>query len=128
MDIIDVARNCILRMLRIDFDGSRVVVGPDETYQLVTNLNLDHPGVMAIGGRSIRELADIAADWLETEMRRPILRQEWIRDEFTRTRWILADTIETLMVSDSGNEKHREGIGPPDSTTQVPEPSSNTPL
>src|SRR5262249_49762336 len=35
IDLMDQEYNYILRMLRVDFDGSEMLAGPDETYQLV---------------------------------------------------------------------------------------------
>ena len=107
--------NCVLRTLRIDFDGIAVSFGPDETHQLVTDLDPARPGVSVMSGRPPAELALSAAIWLEQEMRRPIVRREWNRPTFQRREWLLADTGEGLVVSDSANAFRRDGLSPPGS-------------
>jgi len=113
---IDPDHNLVLRTLRIDFDGSAVQFGPDETHQFATDLDSARAGVYERSGQPVTELADAAADWLERELRRPIVRQEWHRPEFWRRQWVLADTGERLVWSDSANAKERPGLGPPDIT------------
>jgi hypothetical protein len=119
VDICDPSRNCVLQMLRIDFDGSGLALGPDETCQLVTDLDPARRGVVVLRDRPVAELAAAAADWLEREMSRPIVRLEWVRPGFTRTQWVLADTREGLVESDSANAARREALGPPDRTIPV---------
>jgi hypothetical protein len=124
VDICDPDRNCVLRMLRIDFTGRAVAFGPDETYQLVTDLDPRRPGVFIVEGRPEAELADAAGDWLEREMDRAIERQEWDGPGFWRRLWVLADTGERLVVSDSANNIQRPGLGPPDRVVTLPGPRS----
>jgi hypothetical protein len=114
VDIIDPSYNCVLRMLRVDYNGSALAFGPDETYQLATDLNPVRPGVVVLRDRPVAELAAVAAHWLEREMNRPIERQEWEGPEFNRTLWLLADTGEGLVARDSANAFRREGLRPPD--------------
>ena len=120
VDICDPERNGVLRMLRVDYDGSTLTFGRDETCQLATDLDPSRAGVIVMRDRSIADLAAAAADWLEREMSRPIVRHEWERPGFTRILWVLADTGEALVVSDSANAKSRDGLGPPDRTVPVP--------
>jgi hypothetical protein len=75
----DPAYNRVLRTLRVDFDGMAVWFGPDETHQFATDLDPARPGVSVLPGRPVTELAAAAADWLEREMWRPIVRHEWDR-------------------------------------------------
>lgn len=110
----DSEHNCVLRTLRVDFDGSTVWFGPDETHQFATDLDPSRRGVSVLSGRPVVELAAAATDWLEREMRRPIARYDWDGPGFRRRLWVLADTGESLVVSDSANARHREGLGPPD--------------
>ncbi len=119
VDIHDRQRNGVLRMLRVDYDGSALAVGPDETYQLVTDLDPARSGVVVWRDRPVAELAALAADWLEREMSRSVVRQEWLRPTFTHTRWLLADTGQELVWSDSANNGHREELGPPDRMISV---------
>lgn len=106
--------NCLLWTLRIDDDGVAVSFGPDETHQLVTDLDPDRPGVTVMTGRPVAEMVAAAADWMEREMRRPIERHEWDRPGVQRREWVLADTGEGLGVSDSANVGRRPELGPPD--------------
>jgi len=63
----------ILRTLRIDFEGRRVVLGEDETGQLVTELNPKRADVTVRedSGGTAEFFADVAADWVERELRAP---------------------------------------------------------
>jgi hypothetical protein len=117
---VDAEYNSVLRTLRVDFDGHSVVFGTDETHQLVTDLDPSRPGVELLRARPIQDLASAAADWLEREMKRPIVRHEWNRKDFTRRLWVLADTQEGLVVSDSSNATTRDSIGPPDRSVTLP--------
>lgn len=97
----DPAYNCVLRALRVDFNGSTVWFGPDETYQFATDLDPTRRGVSALSRRPVGELAAAAADWLEREMRRPIARHEWDQLDSRGVAprlWVLADTGEGLVV------------------------------
>lgn len=92
--------NCVLRTLRVDFDGATVMFGTDETGQFATDLDPARCGVSVLSGLTIPELATAVADWLEREMRRPIVRHEWdtldSRGVAPRL-WVLADTNESLV-------------------------------
>ena len=57
----------ISHTLRVDFDGTSLKYGYDETQQFVTELSPAH-GAKEATGRSPVELAGVAADWLEREM------------------------------------------------------------
>ncbi|MGA2498291.1 MAG: hypothetical protein ABSH20_11155 [Tepidisphaeraceae bacterium] len=58
----------VTRPLRADFFGSRLVLGDDETHQFVTELNAGLPGVTVVPTGAPEELAEIAADWLESQI------------------------------------------------------------
>jgi hypothetical protein len=116
---IDTERRCVLRTLRVDFDGVAVSYGPDETHQFVTDLDPARPDVTVMSGRPVADLALAAATWLQREMWRPILRHEWDRPDFRRIAWVLADTGEELGVSDAANNFRRQQLGPPDRVVQV---------
>ncbi|QJW93795.1 hypothetical protein [Frigoriglobus tundricola] len=120
----DPAYNCVLRTLRVDFDGTTVWFGPDETHQFATELDPAHPGVSVLSRQSVPGLAAAAADWLEREMRRPIVRHEWDRPEFSRRLWVLADTGEGLVLRDSANVFRRSDLGPPDRIVPVGGPAA----
>lgn len=110
--------NCVLRTLRVDFDGVAVRFGPDETYQFATDLDPSRPGVSLLSGRPIAELAAAAADWLEREMRRPIVRQEWDRLDrrgVAPRLWVLADTGEGVVE----RGQRSPDFGPPDRVVPV---------
>jgi len=118
VNIMDAEANCVLRMLRVDFDGTALTYGRDETCQLTTFLDPTRPDVVVIADKPPAGLAEIAADWLEHEMRRPVVRHEWHRPEFSHRIWLFADTGEHLMWSDSANA-NRPGLGVPDKIISV---------
>ena len=118
VDIIDAEANCVLRMLRVDFDGTALTYGRDETFQLATELDPARPDVVVVVDKPPVRLADIAADWLEREMHRPVVRHEWHRPEFSHKIWLFADTGEHLVWSDSANA-NRSGLGAPDKVIPV---------
>ncbi|MBX9623890.1 MAG: hypothetical protein K2X82_08745 [Gemmataceae bacterium] len=110
--------NCVLRTLRVDFDGAAVRFGPDETHQFVTDLDPGRPGVSVLTGRPTAELATAAADWLEREMRRPIVRHEWDRLDrrgVAPRLWVLADTGEGVVE----RGQRSPDFGPPDRVVPV---------
>jgi hypothetical protein len=115
----DLSSNLLLRTLRVDFDGYRLAFGPDETHQYATDLSADRPGVTIVTDRAPQELADIAADWLEREMIRPIVRNQWFRLSFNRTAWVLQDTGEPLVVSHLGRKINPSSLGAPTETVKV---------
>ncbi len=90
---------CVLRSLRVDFDGRTVYFGPDPTHQFETNFDSQTGGVDTAEGRPIPELANIAADWLKKEMERPIARHEWDKPDARGCkpkRWVLRDIGEPI--------------------------------
>jgi hypothetical protein len=110
--------NCVLRTLRVDFDGTSVRFGPDETHQFVTDLDPDRPGVSVLSGRPIAELAANAANWLELEMQRPIVRHEWDRLDHRGVAprlWVLADTGDAIVA----RGQRSLDFGPPDRVVSV---------
>jgi hypothetical protein len=115
----DPEHRCVLRTLRVDFDGTAVSCGPDETHQFATDLDPTRSTVTVIDGRSTAELALAAATWLQRQISRPIVRHEWDRPDFRRKVWLFADTGEELVISDSSNIGRRQQLGPPDRVIQV---------
>jgi hypothetical protein len=114
----DPAYNCVLRTLRVDFDGAAVWFGPDETHQFVTDLDPARPGVSVLSGRPVAELAAAAADWLEGELRRPIVRHEWDRLDgrgVAPRLWVLADTGQAIVA----HGQRSPDFGPPDRVVAV---------
>src|SRR5262245_16270314 len=110
--------NLILRTLRVDFDGRAVRLGPDETHQFATDLDPARAGVHVLSERPVAELADAAADWVEREMRRPIVRHEWDRLDqrgVAPRLWVLADTGEGIVVRGQWSSD----LGPPDRVVTV---------
>lgn len=103
VDVVDFEENVVLQVLRVDFDGSTLLYGPDETKQLATELDPTRRDVVVVTGKRPSEMASVAADWLEREMRRPVVRQEWYRRGFSHRIWQFADTGEELVWSDSQN-------------------------
>jgi hypothetical protein len=63
----------VLRTLRVDLDGQAVLCGEDGTHQLVSDLTPGQAGVQRWieGEEGPAGLAERAATWLESELRRP---------------------------------------------------------
>lgn len=101
----------VVRMLRVDFDGTTLLCGPDETLQLATDLDPRRPDVHRWSGESPPELAARAAAWLASQLARPVHRREWGRGH--RVEWILGDTGERLCGTGP------KADGPPDSVVIV---------
>ena len=110
--------NLLLRTLRVDFDGRAVWFGPDETHQFVTDLDPGRPGVFVLSDLPVAQLASAAADWLERELRRPIVRYEWDRLDnrgVAPRLWVLADTGQGIVACG----QRSPDFGPPDRITPV---------
>ena len=60
--------SAVRRTLRIDFNGTTVLVGDDSTHQLVENLDPSMPDVLELSSSSVSDLAGLAADWIEREL------------------------------------------------------------
>ena len=120
ISISDEERRCIVRDLRIDFDGSRVVMGEDETHQYVTDLVPGERGAVEhrLHDAAPHDYAQLAAAWLATETRRIIERHEWHRLTYRHTKWMMADTGKCIVWSDTHNEK-RSDLGPPTHVTVI---------
>ena len=120
ISINDEERNCIVRDLRIDFDGSKTVMGEDETHQYVTDLIPGERGAIeySLPGGSPEDHAQLAATWLATEMRRTIERHEWHKSLYRHTKWVMVDTGKYIVWSDTRNIK-RSDLGPPTQTTVI---------
>lgn len=117
LDLVDRERHSVLRTLRADYDETGVVVGPDPSGQLVGGIDTSRgDAVVHRGGGTPESLADIVADWMENEMRRPIERHEWQRQRLFRRlrfhRYVLADTGESLGSSYPDN-RPRSQLGSP---------------
>ena len=70
-------------------------------------------------GCSPSELANRAADWIESELRRPIERREWRVGFLARhIRYVLTDTERVILWSDPQN-KYRHLTKQPNSITVV---------
>jgi len=90
VDIIDCELNCVLRSLRVDFYGQKVLFGDDETYQFVTDLDPYRSGVSMLSNRPVQEMAGIVADWLIGQIRRQIVCRQWLYDCDFRE-WVYED-------------------------------------
>jgi hypothetical protein len=106
VDVADRDAGVIIRSCQVRFDYASVVVGEDPTGQFTdppdprrsATLRADDP----------EALAAFACDWLEAELARPIERHEWQTAEFRHTRWLMADTGDELVWSDSANDPRPE--------------------
>lgn len=111
VDVVDREAAAIVRSYQVRFDYQSVVVGEDPTGQFTdppdprrsATLRADDP----------EALAAFACGWLEGELKRPIERHEWETATFRHTRWVMPDTGDELMWSDSANDP-RPDLGEPD--------------
>ena len=117
-DVTDAEANCVLRTLRVDIFENSVIVGPDATYQLASDLDSSLPGVHRWSDEPPAVLANRAADWLKGELSRRIERHEWFLPTFRHRKWVLADSGEPIIESDSQNRR-RSDLGPPSRITVV---------
>ena len=120
LDVVDRERGCAVRTLRVDVYSERVVCGDDLTHQFVGDLVPERAAMVTAmpAGASPDYLAAVAADWIEGEIRRPIVRLEWIRSSFWHRRWVMEDTAKVLCVADSENSTGRD-LGAPDRVIRV---------
>jgi len=70
VDIDDRERRAIVRTLRADYDGARVLVGVDETGQLVTPLIDEHDGTRSydVRGETPEAIGQMMAEKLESRL------------------------------------------------------------
>jgi hypothetical protein len=98
VDVDDPDERSVLRTLRADFDGSRLVAASDQGHQ-VTAMHLDptDPDLFELPSGSSPELgAEAAAAWFREQAARLIERHEWDGPTHVWTRWILKDTGRAL--------------------------------
>lgn len=113
----DEEERVILRTIRADFFGDRVVIGDDPTDQIVGDLDRAQQGVAVKSGPP-EELAEFVADWFERELARPIERREWKHATFEHREWVMVDSGRRLMWSDSSNRNDR-ALGQPHRIVQA---------
>ncbi len=119
IDICDKSLHIILNTLRIDYDGKSVIVGFDETGQIVElDANNDKTDHLRGSHISPKEFAYFAADWIEKELCRKIERHEWSKLFYRHIKWIYPDTGEIICWSDSKNKK-RNNLGNPSKIVKV---------
>lgn len=115
IDVSDQTKPCILRTLRVDYYGDKILLGDDETGQLVTKLDSSWRNVTThidVDGTP-ESFAKIAAAWLEKEMARIIERHEWrshnwFGKKWCHQHWIFQDTGQGMIWSDTQNQKRTD--------------------
>jgi hypothetical protein len=97
VDLTDPSHELILGTLRVEFDGRRVVGGWSDG-QLVHDLDPAAPDAFDTPAHESPETAaELAAGWLESQLRRPVERRDWRRGNVVIYReWILADSERAL--------------------------------
>lgn len=130
VDVVDGEENLVLRTLRVDFDGTRIVAGNDPTHQVTDDLDPGDPDRLeSPAGLSPEALAQTVAAWLRAQVARPVERQEWIHGDACLQRWVLVDTGNVLTL------RKRDGVAwaaggawgdptpprPPDRAVRLPE-------
>jgi hypothetical protein len=119
-DICDFEKSVVLRCLRIDFTGSSLLLGYDDSMQYVCPLSADNPDVKSYlrAEYTPKDFAEIAAKWLVVELSRKIERREWRNGSILHQQYVVEDTNQPLNWSDSENKK-RYGLGTPTATKIV---------
>jgi hypothetical protein len=113
-DIPDPARNVALLTVGAHLDGDRV--RSDEVHNQLLTLPEVSTALAFDATGEPRRLGELTADWLEGLLRRPIVRQEWLRaGEVYAHRWLFADSAQVLVEGKIGTSD----LGPPDRIIQV---------
>ena len=114
VDISDPDFNSILRTLRADLYPDKVVCGHDPTYQFVGVLDPACPDYVVHSASEPRTLAELAASWFESELRRPVERHEWRIGNCHHVRWKDLSTDSYFMLRDATRTRRTESeLGPP---------------
>lgn len=106
VDVVDRDATAIVRSYQVRFDYASVVVGEDPTGQFIDPPDPRRSAILRTD--SPEALASFACDWLEAELIRPVERHEWEGTTFRHTRWVMGDTGDELMWSDSENDPRPE--------------------
>jgi hypothetical protein len=89
---------------RVDFEETRIA-GNWGTCAFFDEIDPEAPDSFAVdaAGLTPEQLADIAAEWLHSQLIRPIERHEWLREgSVYDCRWVLADSGRII----AGGELH----------------------
>lgn len=120
VDVYDPDANLIVGTVRIEFDGAalRGRWGSSHFCDAIDPADPDSIGIER-PGITPEEAARLAADWLESQVRRPLERQDWRRDGTTfHRRWVLADSGTVLCWRDEANTQ-RADLPTPDQVTPL---------
>lgn len=116
VDVVDRDAAAIVRSFQVRFDYASVVVGEDPTGQFTDPP--DPRRSATLRGGDPEALAAFACGWIDAELKRPIERHDWETDTFRHARWVMGDTGDELMWSDSANDPRPE-LGDPDRRTVI---------
>jgi hypothetical protein len=117
--ICDPGDPCVLRTLRVDYDGCRIVAGNDPSHQITEeHMDSEDPDAFETDdGNSPEEFAELAFDWFCDQANRPIERHEWTGTDHGWYLWILADAERGLVARYSGRPDR-----PPDRIVRIRPP------
>ncbi|MEU8333212.1 hypothetical protein [Micromonospora sp. NPDC048839] len=122
MDVVDDAEGRVLLTLGAYLAGERV--RGDEIHNQTLHLPEEPTELAFEAAGTVEECAEATASWMETQLRRPIVRQEWLHGGVVRAR--------RCRFADTGSEVSRSGFRtgdePPDRTIQVRGDQLNTGL
>ncbi len=120
VDIVDRERASVVGCPRVEFDGATIAgCWGSSHYCDEIDPTADDSFSVDAAGLDLERVAEIAADWFDAQVRRPVERREWRRNRnvFHR-RWVLADSGRILCLSDDENQQ-REELQEPDVITQL---------
>ena len=106
-DICDWNGKNVLRSLKVDFNGTSVLMGEAGTNLFDSKFDIHDPKIKVLNtpNSSPKDLADETAHWLFFEMSRPIILKEWITWFHHHKEYQMADNDKPLNWSASGNKK-----------------------
>lgn len=127
-DICDWNGNVVLRSLKVDFDGTRVLTGETESQTVDIKFDTDSPNIEEINqvGASPMDLAEAAAKWLYHEISRPIVFREWITWFSHHKEYEILDHNQSPDLSESKINKRRSSGMPTRAAIVHPKNSRRT--
>jgi len=106
-DIYDWNGNIVVRSLKVDFDGTSVLMGETGSNLFDSKFDANDVEVKVLNNpdSSPADLAERTAEWLYFEMSRPIVLKEWITWFHHHKEYQLADNDKPLEWSESRCKK-----------------------
>jgi len=113
-DVCDWNGNQVVRSVKVDFNGTSVLMGETGTNLFDFKFDPNSPNVKVLPKVDMTyiDLANEAAKWVFEELSRPIVLKEWVTCSYHHKQYELYDINRPLSWSDSQN-KQRSPLGKP---------------